>query len=66
VRGGECNPGAAPLDLTPLSGSAVACELLVEVPDVVVGLEGVLVVLDAVTVSPAPPLPPAVRATDVG
>jgi hypothetical protein len=64
MMGDEINPGAAPF-LALLSGSEVALEAFVEL--VGLGGGGVLELDDDVdAMSPAPPLPPAVRGTSVG
>lgn len=63
MTGDKFNPGAAPFFFELLSGSALALEPLPEP----VELGGGALELDGdAVVSPAPPLPPAVRGTSVG
>jgi len=64
VTGDNFNPGAEPFFFELVSGRAVALESLPE--PVEVGGGGLELDGDAVAVSPAPPLPPAVRGTSVG
>jgi hypothetical protein len=63
--GDEFNFGTALAFFEPLSGSEEALELF---PEELVGLGGGALELDGVelAVSPAPPLPPAVRGISVG
>jgi hypothetical protein len=64
MMGDEFNPGTAPFFFALVPGSVLGLELLEEL----VGLGGGVLVLDVdeAAMSPAPPLPPAVRGTGVG
>lgn len=67
ARDDERNPGAAPFFLAPLAGTALALEPAVEV-ELTVGLGGAVdgLELDVAAISPAPPLPAAVRGSGIG